>query len=344
MKPLLCLSLSFIACFANAITPSDWKRLPDLPEKLGVAGSFAGVSDGSLIVAGGANFPDKMPWEGGRKKWHDAIWSLDKPDGKWREAGKLPRALGYGVSATTDKGVVCVGGSDSDGHYADVFRISVKEGRAAIEKLPSLPIALANSSGALVGSVLYVVGGNQLPGETECVDRAFALDLTNVPGGWKEIEKLPGKPRFLSAAAADDGVLWIVGGATLEKNSEGKLSRVYLKETWAYRAGSGWSRHADMLKPSVAAPTPAPVISSRLFVLTGDDGSRRDFQPPDKHPGFPNEVQSFDINENAWSLDGQMPAGRAVLPCVRWGDRFVIINGEQRPGVRTPEVLAMPAQ
>lgn len=342
----LCLAFHLTALAASAVSPADWKHLPDLPDKLGVAGAFAGVSNGSLVVAGGANFPGKMPWEGGTKKWHDTIWSLDKPDGKWREVGKLPHSLGYGVSATTDKGVVCVGGSDINGHYADVFRISVKDGKSAIEKLPSLPIALANSCGALVGSVLYLVGGNQKPGETECVDRAFALDLANLPGGWKEIEKLPGKPRFLCAAASDDGVLWVVGGATLEngKGADGKPSRLYLNETWAYRAGSGWSRHADMLKPAVAAPTPAPVIGSRLFVLTGDDGSRRDFQPPEKHPGFPNEVQSFDINEDAWSFAGALPAGRAVLPCVRWGDRFVIINGEQRPGVRTPEVLAMPAK
>lgn len=336
--------LTLAALVGSAITPAGWKHLPDLPDKLGVAGAFAGVSNGSLVVAGGANFPGKMPWEGGTKKWHDTIWALDKPDGQWREAGKLPRPLGYGVSATTEKGVICVGGSDIDRHHADVFRLSVTDGKAGAEKLPSLPIALANSCGALVGSVLFVVGGSEMPGETECVNRAFALDIADESKGWREIEKLPGKPRFLCTAAADDGVLWVAGGATLDKAADGKLTRVYLKETWAYRAGSGWSRHADMLKPSVAAPTPAPVVASRLLVLTGDDGSRRDFQPPDKHPGFPSEIQSFDINENAWSLGGGMPAGRAVLPCVRWGDQFLIISGEQRPGVRTPEVLAMPAK
>lgn len=344
MKTLLCLTMIFAARLASAITPSDWKHLPDLPDKLGVAGAFAGVSNGSLVVAGGANFPDKMPWEGGTKKWHDTIWVLDKPDGQWREAGKLPRPLGYGVSATTDKGIVCVGGSDIEKHYAEAFLLSVKDGKAKTEKLPSLPIALANSCGALVSGVLYVVDGNEKPGETECVNRAFALDLADTTKGWREIEKLPGKPRFLCAAAGDDGVLWIVGGATLENGADGKMSRVYLKETWAYRAGSGWSRHADMMKPAVAAPTPAPVINSRLLVLTGDDGSRWGFQPPEKHPGFPNAIQSFDINEDAWSLAGEMPAGRAVLPCVRWNDRFVIINGEQRPGVRTPEVISLPSR
>lgn len=342
MKSLLCFTISFAALAVSAITPSDWKHLPDLPNQLGVAGAFAGVSGNSLVVAGGANFPGRMPWEGGTKKWHDTVWVLDRPDGQWCEAGKLPRPLGYGVSVTTDRGIICVGGSDIDRHYADVFRLSVINGKADTMKLPSLPSALANSCGALVESVFYIVGGNEKPGETECVARAFALDLADVAKGWKEIEKVPGRPRFLCAAAADNGVLWVVGGATLAENSDGKMERVYLHEVWAYRPGSGWARHTDMIKPAVAAPTPAPVINGRMLVLTGDDGSRRGFQPPDKHPGFARAIQSFDINEEKWSMAGEMPAGRAVLPCVRWGDHLVIVNGEQRPGVRTPEVLALP--
>ena len=81
-----------------SIHAGEWKQLPSLPGPVGIAAPFAGVSHGSMIVAGGANFPDKMPWEGGRKVWHDEAWILEKPDGKWRSAGKLPRPLAYGVS------------------------------------------------------------------------------------------------------------------------------------------------------------------------------------------------------------------------------------------------------
>ena len=85
----------------GAIPLSNWERLPDLPSKLGLAGAFAGVADGYLLVAGGANFPDQMPWDGGIKKWHDTVYALDKPDGAWSIVGQLPIPLGYGVSVTT---------------------------------------------------------------------------------------------------------------------------------------------------------------------------------------------------------------------------------------------------
>jgi len=36
-------------------------------KQLGVAGAFVGISRDRLIIAGGANFPDEMPWRGGKK-------------------------------------------------------------------------------------------------------------------------------------------------------------------------------------------------------------------------------------------------------------------------------------
>ena len=82
----------------------DWQALPALPDKEGFAGSFAGVSRGALLVAGGANFPEKRPWEGGTKVWYDRVFALEPGGAAWRDAGRLPCANGYGVAATVDEG------------------------------------------------------------------------------------------------------------------------------------------------------------------------------------------------------------------------------------------------
>ena len=74
---------------SNALA-GKWAKLPAIPDKEGFAGAFAGVSHGSLIVAGGANFPDKKPWDGGKKIWYDTVFVLERPDGEWKVAGKLP--------------------------------------------------------------------------------------------------------------------------------------------------------------------------------------------------------------------------------------------------------------
>ncbi len=335
------MTLISTSLLAAPIKPADWQPLPDIPDPLGLAGAFAGVSNGSLLVAGGANFPGKMPWEGGTKKWHDTVWVLDRPDGNWREAGHLLFPLGYGVSATTPDGVICAGGSDSQGHHREVFRLSWKDNHLNIETLPSLPIAMANCFGTIVASRLYVAGGNERPGEQECLSRAFVFDLTTPSNQWREIEPLPGKGRFLCTAAAHGNALFIMGGTTLEPDPAGRMGRMYLKDTWSYGPGRGWKKHADMPHAAVAAPSPAPVIDGQALVISGDDGSHWGFQPPDKHPGFPSRIQGYDFSKDEWSPAGELPAGRAVLPCVEWQGGVVVINGEQRPGVRSPVVWGL---
>ena len=141
----------------------EWKRLPSLPDARGFAGPFAGVSDGVLLVAGGANFPDKKPWDGGKKVWYDTVFALERPDGAWKVAGHLSRPLAYGVSVTHRNRTVCVGGSDAERHYAEAFRLEWKAGSVAVTPLPPLSRPVANACGALVGDTLYIAGGQDKP-------------------------------------------------------------------------------------------------------------------------------------------------------------------------------------
>ena len=61
-------------------------------ERLG--GLFAGASGDTLLVAGGTNFLDKPPWEGGTKFWYDTIYALSPGQSVVADVGKLPRTAG----------------------------------------------------------------------------------------------------------------------------------------------------------------------------------------------------------------------------------------------------------
>jgi N-acetylneuraminic acid mutarotase len=198
-----------LACFAVAVVVSGFvdeqRQLPSLPDKVGFAGSFAGVSHGALLVAGGATFPDKKPWEGGRKAWTDVVFVLEKPTGEWKVTGRLPRPLGYGVSATYRNGAVCVGGGDAVNHYSDAFRLEWRDGKLTTTALPPLPEPIANGCGTLVGDVLYVAGGQTHSDSTTASRKVWSLDLAVAEPMWKECASLPGNGRILSVAAACDG-------------------------------------------------------------------------------------------------------------------------------------------
>ncbi len=331
MLPAIPILLTLLA----SATGVEWKQLPQLPDKEGFAGSFAGVSRGAVLVAGGANFPDKKPWEGGKKVWHDAVFVLEKPNGSWKVADKLPRLLGYGVCVTHGDGVVCVGGSDSERHHADAFRLEWKAGRLVTTKLPSLPKPVANACGALVGDTLYVAGGIEKPDATTTLKSVIRLDLSVPTPKWEEIDPCPGGGRMLAVAAAFDDAFWLVGGVDLAASGE----RRYLSDAYRDHPKAGWKRIADVPSPVAAAPSPAPADASGFHLLGGDDGTQVGI-PHDRHRGFRKQVLRYDAKADRWIDAGQLPAARVTVPCVRWNDSWVVPCGEARPGVRSPDVWA----
>ncbi|HEV7281239.1 MAG TPA: hypothetical protein VGN57_13630 [Pirellulaceae bacterium] len=326
-----------LLCLGAIATADEWKQLRSLPDKEGFAGAFAGMSSGAMIFAGGANFPDEKPWEGGTKVWYDRVYVLEGPQAEWRLAGKLPRPLGYGVSVTHGGGVVCVGGSDAERHYAEAFRLEWREGNLFTNAIPPLPMTLANACGALVGETLYVAGGQERSDSREALKALWSLELADERSVWKRREDLPGDGRILALAATCDGAFWIAGGAALVEGKGGSVARRYLTDAYRYDSGTGWKRIADLHFPSVAAPSPAPADARGFYVLGGDDGSRLGVAP-EAHPGFSRQLLRYDVKGDRWNVAGRIPAPRVTAPCVPGFGGWIVPSGEMRPGVRSPEV------
>ncbi|MBI5397368.1 MAG: galactose oxidase [Verrucomicrobia bacterium] len=322
------------------MTPSlRWQQLSSIPDREGFAAPFAGVSGGALIVAGGANITGDKWQDPFTKKWYDTAFVLEQPDGAWRSGFKLPRAIGYGVSVSVDDSVICIGGSDAERHYTDVFRLTWRNGKLDATPLPALPKPCANACGALLGRTVYVAGGIETPTATAALNTFWALDLDDVKPRWRELEPWPGPERMLAIAGTQDGSFFLISGARLMADAEGKPVREFLRDAYRYTPGQGWKRISDLPRAAVAAPSPAvPAGASRLLVFTGDDGANVTFKPVERHPGFPRDVLVYDAANDSWSVAGEAPFSRATVPMVKWHDRFVIPNGEVRPRVRTPEV------
>jgi len=328
-----------------------WKSLAPLPDELGLAGPVAGTDGTALIVAGGANFPAGPPWEGGLKVWHDQVFVLEAPDGQWREAGRLPRPLGYAVSLSLpaglplEPGLVCLGGSDSQQHYADCFIIRWNAGQLEFSDLPALPQPLANAAGAILGNTIYVAGGIQTPDATRAASHFWALDLSHDNPQWQELPSWPGPPRMLAVAAVQDGAFYLCSGAELSADEAGKPVRRYLTDGYCYRPKQGWQRVADLPRPAVAAPSPAPALGQSSFlILGGDDGSRVGFSPLAAHPGFQRTVLAYHTITDTWKILSELPHAPVTTAAIPWQNQWVVPSGEIRPGVRSPEVWAMKAR
>ena len=350
------LFIFFVRCQDMPDNDFIWRQLAPIPDPDGFAGSYAGVSGGGLIVAGGANFPvGKRPWSGGTKTWYDRVFVLDKPDGEWKESGKLLRPMGYGVSLSYKDAVICAGGGDAQHHYADVFSITYSNGRIHIDSLPFMPAALINASAVIANDVLYVMGGIQTPaGITESA--FFSLDLHTAGGKWHILEPLPGQTRMLATAGSFNGKIYMFGGVHLSRSEDSSVKRTYLKDCWVYEPGKAWKQIADLPYTLAAAPSPAFNVGSSLVLVGGDDGhlATRTMALKDNHPGFRSEVLSYDTKTDRWVLAGKFPAeiksnaandpharvyAPVTTPLVIWDGKMLIPGGEVRPAVRTNKVF-----
>lgn len=338
---------------------SRWRELPPIPDPLGVAGPLVGAHDGTLLVAGGANFPNGPPWEGGAKVWHDAIYSLDldRPGAKWDVAGRLPKRLGYAVSLSLPEGIACFGGSDSVGHHAESFwlRRGASKSEWTTSPLPPLPSVCANFCGAAIGRTIYLAGGTETPTSTTALRNFWSLDLDQPAPRWREEEPWPGPGRILGVAASDGKSFYLFSGAELSpgddckgddgKGGDGKAVRSYLRDAYRFTPGRGWQRLADLPRPAVAAPTPAMLdAKGRVTIWGGDAGTHLGFEPPAAHPGFAKTALAYDPATDAWSESEGSPAGPVTTVAVTWRDRLIIPTGEVRPGVRTPAVWSTDTQ
>ena len=315
------------------------QELSPLPEPLGVAGAFVGVSNGKLVVAGGAHF-HVSPFEGGEKLWVDRVYTLEPGASKWTEIGSLPRPVAYGVSITTEDGILWIGGSDAEKHYGDVTRLRLEGDKLVSEPLPPLPVPLANMAGARLGGVVYIAGGQRSPDSTSAEHVFLALDLTQPDPQWRELEPWPGPARILPVAAAQDGAFYLISGAELIVNADGSPTRRFLTDGYRFRPEEGWEPIADAPRPMVAAAA-APWGGSHIFIFGGDDGSNffRNDELGDSHPGFPRSVWAYHTITDTWTQMGETPFGHFTTTAVTWQEGIVIPSGEDRPGHRSPKVF-----
>lgn len=312
-----------------------WKQLADLPDAEGFAGSYAGVSNGALIVCGGANFPEKPLWEGGPKRWTNRVYVMTRDCCGWEDGTPLPKPLGYGAAVSLPEGVMLIGGSNAGGALADCYLLTWKDGAITCTELPPLPVTLTGHAAVLMEGRVYVFGGSIAAGEQDAENRLWIYDPAT--STWSEGAPLPGRGRFLHQMAVIGSTLYVLGGIGLKEGDNGKMARDMFTEAWSYNDQVGWRKLAYLPRFCAAAPTPAPVIGGCIHLLGGDDATVTGYTPQN-HPGFHSASLAYNPGTDSWQETGPVAAPRAVLPAAHWNGMDVIINGEQRPGKRSNQV------
>lgn len=228
-----------LAYLARAATPPvslEWSAGFSLPPQAdgraaaGVGAPFAGEHNGVALLAGGSNFPDEPLLKGGKKHYCADIYALPPGRTNWVAGGMLSQPLAEGMSATTLRGIVCVGGAaggDASSRRAFLLTWDAARGQAVETDLPDFPCGVRLGAAAAKDNRVYVAGGEysaSLPSDV------WTLDLDAPQAGWRPLPDLPGpKGRMQAVAFVQNGdhkktYLHVIGGYA--KNAEGILQSV----------------------------------------------------------------------------------------------------------------------
>jgi len=349
----------------------DWKIVASIPpalhqvKSIGLAGAISGIHNDALIVAGGTNFPDKMPWLGGSKKSYDNAIVYPNINSKKTltpsvVSYKLPFKLAYAANCNTKEGIVVAGGENELGLSKKVLLLKWKQQEEilGIEYLPDLPFGVTNASLTVVRNILYISGGEVASGAR---DEFLSLDLKDPAQGWKTLSNLPlATSHAVLLGDEKTGQVYLIGGRCKKVDQVSEI----------YNAFHAYDIKKNFWKEMPTLPFPLSAASGiingdDILIFSGDEGEtfnkaekliiameqERDAQKKEvlnkkkievqsSHPGFSRKVLKYNLFGKTWtSLKNEMPYGTVTVNANLFNDNVFIAGGEIKAGVRTPNIL-----
>ena len=337
---LLCI-LMLLSCNSrqSRIQWSNDISLPDYSwqgKNKGLAGAYSGfLNDSLLMVYGGANFPEKYPWENGDKKYWSDVYIYNIKTKEWTlSADKSLPPSAYGVTVQLKSGLLIIGGCDNMKCYNNVTFISKDEKDLKIDTLtyPQLPFPLANMGMAFLDNCVYLLGGQKdlQKGKSEKV--FLRLDLNKKPYKWEHLPLIPGCGRGYSVCQAQKGKIYMFSGRSYSNDS----ATNYLSDAFVYDPKTNsWDKLPGVY--NVMAATSFSYDKNKIVLLGGVE---KILPTTSNHPGFTRRILFFDVEKNEIIDSLFCPYEIPVTTnLVAKGNSFYLVSGEIRPGVRTPIVL-----
>ena len=245
------------------------------------------------------------------------------------------------------------------------------------ESLPSLPFSMSRMAGTLVDEKIYLAGGysdDQLANSFLCLDLS---KWGNHNFQWEILENFPGPPRLQAIAvgqnAAEEKHLYLFSGSSYPEDVE---EPYILTDGLEYNPKTEtWTKLPDIIPNGQQALSlhggSGMAMGTQHILFTGgvnrgilfnawkrerniklamadNDTARLSKLLREKHDYFVMEPEEFKFNREVlayhtitktWIKIQDYPySGPAGAPMVKWDDGFVVVNGEIKPGVRSPEI------
>lgn len=327
------LLLAFSCTNMNTPKTCELPPIPDAAYAKGVSAPFCGYAGGTLVVAGGANFPDKPLLEGGTKKVYADIWAYD--GAQWQHAGCMKDSVAYGATFQLADALVFAGGNVNGVTTDNVYKVQLVDGQARLTELPSLPVPMEQYGWSQCGENLYLAG-------TEGV---FCCRVGE--WAWKRLCALP-EPLVQPVAYATEKGLFLWGGFNPETLLAPSTGHFLNLETLTWESAPAIPDDGTFVG---ASGTTLP--DGRLVVVGGVN--RAIFEralrntPEDRIPYLSRKPEEYKFRKSVWLFDGQRWTGLGEVPetslagagVAATASGLLVTGGELKPGVRSPKTFTI---
>ena len=337
--------------FAGDLAPQE-----GMETNKGTAGMLSGVSNGYIVVGGGANFPEDGPALGGTKKSYPDIYVLKQEDGQLVEVNHttMDHEIAYGVSITTDDGIYYVGGSTAEGKGNQVLLVKADDaGEITVDTVGELPFTFSDGFAALKEDVLYVGAGKM---DGEATNRVIALDLkTKKTTDLAAIPNEATRTQCVSQLLGDS--IYVFSGGdqvaytdgyrySIEENKWEQVSDVQIENEKISLLGANSVKLNDHSMLVVGGFNKEVYDNAVAQMAELKDEALNQFKL-NYFGADPSELQwnrkvlVYDADADIWTSIGEVPFD---APCgealVLDGDRIYSINVEIKPGTRTKHMYS----
>lgn len=356
----------FAGCSSNIVKNPEnkkivWEYAGKLPaqkgyeKNIGTAGLLYGSLENKYIVAGGgANFPYQSVLNGGAKQMYSDVYVLENKDDMLKivQHINLDNEIGYGASVTSEKGIYYIGGSSNQQADDDIIFLSMdKKTGLKYEKIGDLPFTLQNGAAVEKDGKLYILAGKQ---NGKPSNKMFEYNIAT--GETKELASIPGaKTRTQPVAQILNDSLYIFSGGDVTAYTDGykynfdtnkwvETAPVQIngKNISLLGASSVKLNEKEMLVIGGFNKEVYDNAVKKLGTLRGQELFKFKASyfgaDPDEF-NWNKEVLIYNAETNSWKSIGQIPFN---APCgeglVLIKNKIYSINGEIKPGVRTPNI------
>ncbi len=295
---------------------------------------------------------------------------------QWQPAGMLPEALAYGAAVSTAGSLLCIGGNNNERSSDAVYRLRWNEQTKQIDitSLPSLPQPMDNFAAAAIGDKVYATGGN-LAGQP--TNNLFCLDLLQTDKGWTVMAPFPGptrvQPVCVGQSTAIGHRLYLTGGFQPLQETQAAViptdvlaydpaTNAWTHETilppfedgsprtltggcgvaWdgtlLFMGGVNYARfQAAIDRPRQIEQARATKNKTRLATLQSEAVAY--MHHPVEWYDFNRTLLQYDLRTKIWTtLSNHEALARAGAGVAVYNRHLILVNGELKPGIRTPQV------